>query len=749
MMHQVEIVKDGDDHVAKFDGSSYLTLPFDSVGFPYTVTFDLLIEEQEEENIALFDGKDGTLYLNYDGTGKIGYERKGLSYLFDQEIETGRWQNITIVCDRSNAKLYIDQVYSGSGQYYQVDAERQSSSTFVLPVETVGAGFKGCLDDLVIYDEALTIVNPDNLAQNKPVTVSGVEVPDRMLGPDAVDGDPATRWSASPEGAEQWLIVDLEEQVDIGRIYLNFQEPPRYEIQVSADGENFTTVLKVDDGVTDGSTVERSYDLDGITARYVKILQLEQRFVGDYYGMGIYELEVYSDQADKTALQQLIETCSTYEADEYTSVSWETFHSALDEAIAVLEKEDAEQSEINDAAAKLTSATDALQVKASTSAIQALRNMVDKANALGSDDEALNNAIETAQALLNDPNNASLTAVVSALLELSEAMQALNMDESIDALRADVQATIDFINENILNNVEGIRPGRVQALKDAVAAAEELLANPDASADELKAVNKAMTKAAQELWEIVSKAELNALIEAANGYLDGDYTTESLEALQAAITAAQTVAANDDATTAEVTQAITDLSDAIANLESITLDTSALEHEIELVSEMIANIGNYVPSSVEGLQEKLDSAKTALNNATTQAEIDEATKTLREARLNARTKADTSALEELIAYVNSLDLSAYTKESTQAVIQDAARAEIMTNDPEITQAEVDDMVKTLQASVDNLVEVKNSTNAEDTTNTAAAAQTGLFAGVLAAAAGALHITRKRRREKSE
>src|SRR5699024_2170501 len=111
-------------------------------------------------------------------------------------------------------------------------------------------------------------------------------------------------------------------------------------------------------------------------------------------------------------------------------------------------KEDAEQSEINDAAAKLTSAMDALQVKASTSAIQALRNMVDKANALGSDDEALNNAIETAQALLNDPDNASLTAVVSALLELSEAMQALNMDESIDALRADVQATIDFINEN-------------------------------------------------------------------------------------------------------------------------------------------------------------------------------------------------------------------------------------------------------------------------------------------------------------
>ena len=39
------------------------------------------------------------------------------------------------------------------------------------------------------------------------------------------------------------------------------------------------------------------------------------------------------------------------------------------------------------------------------------------------------------------------------------------------------------------------------------------------------------------------------------------------------------------------------------------LDTSALEHEIELVSEMIANLDDYVPSSVEGLQEKLDAAK--------------------------------------------------------------------------------------------------------------------------------------------
>ena len=330
---------------------------------------------------------------------------------------------------------------------------------------------------------------------------------------------------------------------------------------------------------------------------------------------------------------------------------------------------------------------DALQVKASASALDALLNMVDQANALGSDDEALKAAIEAAQALLADPDSASVTAVVSALLELSEAMQDLGGSSNVDALRADVQATIDFINEHILINVDNVRPGKVQALRDAVKAAQDVVDDPDATADELKAANKAMTKAAQELWEIVTKAEMEALIEAAKGYLDEDYTAESLEELRTAITAAQAVAGNDDATTAEVTQAITNLSDAIANLEKITLDTSALEHEIELVTEMIANLDDYIPSSVEGLQEKLDPAKTVLNNATSQAEIDEATKSLREARLNARTKADVSALEELIAYVNSLDLSAYTVESADSVLVLADRALAKMNDPQITQEE--------------------------------------------------------------
>ena len=66
----------------------------------------------------------------------------------------------------------------------------------------------------------------------------------------------------------------------------------------------------------------------------------------------------------------------------------------------------------------------ALQIKASDAAMAALQNIVDSAQAL--QNEALSEAIAAAKGLLADPDNASTTAVVTALLNLSEAIQAVN-----------------------------------------------------------------------------------------------------------------------------------------------------------------------------------------------------------------------------------------------------------------------------------------------------------------------------------
>ena len=233
-----------------------------------------------------------------------------------------------------------------------------------------------------------------------------------------------------------------------------------------------------------------------------------------------------------------------------------------------------------------------------------------------------------------------------------------------------------------------------------------------ASADELKEANKAMDQGSPGAWEIVTKAELEALIGSANGYLDGNYTEESLEALQTAITAAQAVAANDDATTAEVTDAITNLANAIAGLEQITLDTSALEHEIELVTEMVVNIDNYVPSTVEGLADRLADAQAAMN-ATTQEEIDAATETLRESASERENEGGQGGALCGAGSISDLYSENDYTPATWAAFYDAYRnaADIYEN-AEATQEEVNAAVETLNTAAKALGGSSGNTGTE-------------------------------------
>ena len=452
-------------------------------------------------------------------------------------------------------------------------------------------------------------------------------------------------------------------------------------------------------------------------------------------------------ETDKTALNEAITAAEALDGEDHTTNSWNMLQEALANANAVAADDSATQETIDNAASALNSAISALQIKASDAAMTALQNIVDKANALQED--SLAELIANAQALLDDPNNASTTAVVSAMLDLSEAMADLNTDESSDKLKEDLLDTIEYIEANILPNLDNVRPGKVQELETAIAQAYQVYNSANATDDEIRSAIRNLTEKAQELWQIVSKAELNALIEAAEAIAADGYSEVSYEALQAAIEAAKGTAADDDATTTEVTTAITNLATAIANLEEITLDTSALEHEIELAEQILANIDDYVASTVEGLQEKVDAARAALS-ATTQEEIDAATQSLREVRLTARTKADKSALREMIAYVNSLDFSAYSDINSLRVAM--FNAEQIMADEEATQEEVNAAKEALEAELKALTpKSEASTDAAgnttgETTNTAAAAQTGLFAGVLAAAAGALLALRRRKNQ---
>ena len=541
-----------------------------------------------------------------------------------------------------------------------------------------------------------------------------------------------------------------------------------YDLYTSVDGENFTLLYAKDEGTQLSTIHGEDVAVDGtVHARYVRLVGKYDSANASFH---LNELRVYgqSDEAwndARTALEEAIQRIETLDLSQYTEQTAQVLQEQMNAAQALLADGSISTAELNTALVQLEDDAAALQNRASQAAMDALQTAMDNAAALKGDyseeDFAdVQAAITAAQALLDDPANASSTAVVSAMLDLSQAVSELPEEGASDKLRENLKATIDYINEHILTNVDNVRPGKVQELKTAVAEAYQVYLDADATDEEIQTAIRTLTEKAQELWEIVSKAELNALIETAETIEADGYTEMSYRALQAAITAAKTVAANDDATTSEVTTAITDLASAIAGLEQITLDTSALEHEIELAEQILANIDDYVASTVEGLQEKADAAKEVLANATTQAEIDEAAKTLREARLSARTKADTSALEALIAEVNAMDLGGYTADSRAVVQRALSDAEAAMSNEEVTQEEVNVALDALNAAVDGLVKTTAdqpqtsepsvdtpSGSTSNSSSTSVSGGIGALAAALVSSAGAAGFLHRRKRNK--
>ena len=641
-----------------------------------------------------------------------------------------------------------DEYVTSAGITHEIDA--QVAFVRLNGLETHVEG-RDDINNIHIVEMEVYGEETDNLAYGKPVTSSGT---DNSAGSSAnsrdtqiVDGNRSTYWDGGVYADEPWICVDLGEIYSLDRMnvityWARNDRYYYYDLYTSVDGENFTLLYAKDEGTQLSTIHGEDVAVDGtVHARYVRLVGKYDSANASFH---LNELRVYgqSDEAwndARTALEEAIQRIETLDLSQYTEQTAQVLQEQMNAAQALLSDGSISTDELNTALVQLEDAAAALQNRASQAAMDALQTAVDNAAALKDDyseeDFAdVQAAITAAQALLDDPGNASSTAVVSAMLDLSQAVSELPEEGSSDKLRENLKATIDYINEHILTNVDNVRPGKVQELKTAVAEAYQVYLDADATDEEIQTAIRTLTEKAQELWEIVSKAELNALIETAEAIEADGYTEMSYRALQAAITAAKTVAANDDATTSEVTTAITDLASAIAGLEQITLDTSALEHEIELAEQILANIDDYVASTVEGLQEKADAAKEVLANATTQAEIDEATKTLREARLSARTKADTSALKALIAEVNAMDLSKYTDASVSGLRTALFQAQQIIADEEAAQQDVDDALKMLDAAVSALSE-KASTQAGGQGDTGERSGMAAMAGLMLLSAG--------------
>ena len=344
-------VKDG---VLTFDGNTLMETGLGSVGYPFTVSFDVTLTQADIDASAaaygdndatndanLLSGYDGRLQLvghNGNVSADVNYYIRDLGYKLpaDQEV------NITLVGTMHGMKLYVDgQLVTflsikSEGASYPPKYMNSIYSSFVLPLEQIGENFYGSLSGLKVYNKALSaeevaaeagLLEGDNLvnvAQDASSTSYQKPAQDQAINriyyaAKAVDGDGFDYVNKTVSGdtnknseihstwygfaADSYLLVDLGQERLIDQTLIQWKGSNyarEYQIETSMDGETWDVVYtgsasdRDENGVSHGS-------FDPVSARYVK-------FQGVAFNGSRYDIQEFlvCQTVDKTALNDLL-----------------------------------------------------------------------------------------------------------------------------------------------------------------------------------------------------------------------------------------------------------------------------------------------------------------------------------------------------------------------------------------------------------------------------------------------------------
>ena len=223
-------------------------------------------QTNNEEWVSLYNGSNKyvksiniTWGNNYAREYDIYVSQNGSQYELANTVTDGKGSEETVAINKICSYVKI-VAKSGNGSNYQVKE--------------------------VVFNEGQL------LSLNKPVETSSVSTnASTFVGSLAVDGDLGTRWASLRGVDDNWITIDLEKTalIDAMEIYWESACSDNYQIEVSDDNENWTTVkssLKTDSSLKDRITFN-----EPIQTRYVKVHSLKSRSLK--YGVSIYELEIF------------------------------------------------------------------------------------------------------------------------------------------------------------------------------------------------------------------------------------------------------------------------------------------------------------------------------------------------------------------------------------------------------------------------------------------------------------------------
>ncbi|WP_152394480.1 DUF4855 domain-containing protein [Paenibacillus guangzhouensis] len=292
----------------------------DDMVVPNTETVQFTWEVKDDDGsgltkvTAMFDGKPYTKGTPVDLAGKPGNHELVIT------VSAAKSKTTTYIIKAGSSvealKTLVDR-FTEQGQFTNAEAPRSLNNVLELMKRSKGTdaaqfdkylkGFNVKLEQLakdhIISDTAYAALKEEvynlagNLAENKAVTASSVEVDGPRLAPEkAVDGFSWTRWASYYED-DSWYQVDLGEAktFDTVRIDWELARAKTYKILVSSDNQNWTSVIKDNNGIITARAGKETVRFEPVTARYVKFQGVERN---TEYGYSFYEFGVYNLSGD-------------------------------------------------------------------------------------------------------------------------------------------------------------------------------------------------------------------------------------------------------------------------------------------------------------------------------------------------------------------------------------------------------------------------------------------------------------------
>ncbi len=181
------------------------------------------------------------------------------------------------------------------------------------------SGYIAALDEMEVYGIEHQLADDElyNVALNKPIPACSSSYEEPAWGCSYVylnDGDSVSSWASglnrnTTGDAEEWIVIDLEDTFYIEKVKLDPQGltdntnsfPEKYRIEVSLDGETYTTVATVTDELGVASEAIREVSFDSTAARFVKFVTVQLSPSPSGYIVALDEMEVWGcKQAPET-----------------------------------------------------------------------------------------------------------------------------------------------------------------------------------------------------------------------------------------------------------------------------------------------------------------------------------------------------------------------------------------------------------------------------------------------------------------